>query len=958
MSIISKAINFLISPLGALVGGKAGKLITAAALIAVGIGTGNPGLIMAGLATAASALQKKPKVSPASLDRLNATMEANASRKSVVGLTAMATDVRYQAYTGASQEYIDQIVCAASHKAESADEIWFDSEKAWTVAGGAQGRFNGYLNVDVRLEGNAGNAIAIDSTWTSSCRLTGCAYLHLRYKLTGNSKKAESPFSSSIPSRVTIRGKGALVPDPRLSSGAGGSGSQDMSNQATWAYSTAAGSGRNPACQLLFYMLGWRIGGKLAVGLGIPPARIDFASFIAGANICDESVAIAAGGTEPRYRADGIWSEDDDPDSVLTSLLQAMNAELTDENGKIALRIDYNDLATPVQALSEADIIDGDDWRPSDSAGDVNQVAGRYVDASDTGLYQMRDAPKVTLAGADYGSPDGIQRIDPFDLDKVQSPSQWQRLADLRLQRKQQPGIFSARFNMKGWAATYGRVVTFSHASLGFASKKYRVIRQVLKFDGSVDLSLRDVDPSQYPTGATDIAIVAAAVPTAYDPLNNPLLRAIGEAGTGYSPRSGAAASPIVYEFDGGLDGWAALNDISAFTVSGGILTVAGSGADPYFGRSTSFAGATYPRIRARFRCLAPGSAWDGRAFYQTGGHAYSGSFYKQLAAPPGWADGAWVIGEWDMAALTAGGADWTGNTITAVRLDLAAAAVTVEVDWIAVGDFTDLAVIKGVEDNAEVQADITGKDVIWIKTDASGAALTGQLPRSEVYVLRELGAVVASGVTWSIINSPSGITASMGAGPSTGQGQLDITAMDADEVEIRLKGARSGREDRFYTVTARKDKAAPPSSGGGGGGTGGSTASETVSTSTSSTSAVALSSELVIDLGSVGNVALVASITAAPDNVAPNGSWTFNIRFQHWNGAAWVDVGAGYASSGSVRDNDPDSGGHVVYPANPTISDSFTGTPSATGEKFRLVGYLSAARAHSVTGPISVTGS
>jgi hypothetical protein len=60
------------------------------------------------------------------------------------------------------------------------------------------------------------------------------------------------------------------------------------------------------------------------------------------------------------------------------------------------------------------------------------------------------------------------------------------------------------------------------------------------------------------------------------------------------------------------------------------------------------------------------------------------------------------------------------------------------------------------------VQADITGKDVIWIKTTDAGAALSGQLPRSESYLLRELGAVVATGVTWSITNSPAGITAAM----------------------------------------------------------------------------------------------------------------------------------------------------------------------------------------------------
>jgi hypothetical protein len=257
-------------------------------------------------------------------------------------------------------------------------------------------------------------------------------------------------------------------------------------------------------------------------------------------------------------------------------------------------------------------------------------------------------------------------------------------------------------------------------------------------------------------------------------------------------------------------------------------------------------------------------------------------------------------------------------------------------------------------EPSAEVQADITGKDVIWIKTNSGGTPLTGQLTRSETYALREQGAVVASGVTWSITNSPAGITASF-----SGAGQLDISAFSADEAELRIKATRTGREDRFYTVTVRRDKAAPPTTGGGGGGTGGSTASATVSTSLSSTSAVVLSpSDLVIDLGSVGSVALVASLEAAPDNVAPNGFWTISIRFQRWNGSAWVDVGTGYQTAQSQRVNDPDVGSHLVYSAYPTINDTYSGTPGATGEKFRLVGFLDAARTHSVGGSISVTGS
>ena len=515
---------------------KALRFVASVAPLALSFIPGVGTLLGIGLSLASvvisSALRKKPKVSQETTNRLHSTIDPATARKIVLGRTAMATDVRYHAYTGTNQEYYEQILCVASHKVEAIEEIWFDTELAWTSAGGAQGRFAGYLTVVARLEGSSSNTVTIDSNWGTSQRLTGCAYLHLKFKLTGNTKKAESPFSQSVPTRVTVRGKGAMVPDPRLSTSAGGSGSQSMTSQSTWLYTTAADSGRNPACQLLFYLLGWKIGTKLALGLGMPSTRIDFASFITAANICDESVAKSGGGTEPRYRSDGIFSEDDDPETVLTSILQSMNGELTDENGKIALRIDYNDLASPVVALTEADIIDGDDWRPTDADQDVNVVRGKFTDPSDGALYQLVDYPQVTLTGSDYGSPDGIQRIEAFDLPMVQSFAQAQRLAKLRLQRKQYPGIFTARFNMRAWAASYGRPVTLSHASLGFSAKKFRVVGQKLRVDGTVELTLREHETAQYSWSAEEAAVATPAPPTAYNPLNSPLIQALEESGT------------------------------------------------------------------------------------------------------------------------------------------------------------------------------------------------------------------------------------------------------------------------------------------------------------------------------------------------------------------------------------------------------------------------------------------
>lgn len=359
---MGKVVRVLTSPLS-LISKKAGQIGASIALIGAGIATGNFSLIAAGLSVGASALRgapKAPRPSPESLDRLNASVDPRTPRKIWFGQTAGNTDIRDHEYTD-DQTYLHRFIVCAAHEVNEITEIWFDDKKAWTLAGGVQGEFVGYLTVAPILEGSAGNAINISARMGTSRRYTGCAYVHLRYKLTGNSKKTESPFAQSIPSRITIAGEGALIYDPRKDSTVpGGSGSHRADDQTTWEWDDDAA--RNPALQLLWYLLGWRINGLLSVGKGIPPERIDLESFITAANLCDETVSLAAGGTEPRYRSDGVFSEGDSPTQVIDNLKATMNADLDDVGGKLRLTVFHNDLASPIAEFTDDDMVDGFSW--------------------------------------------------------------------------------------------------------------------------------------------------------------------------------------------------------------------------------------------------------------------------------------------------------------------------------------------------------------------------------------------------------------------------------------------------------------------------------------------------------------------------------------------------------------------------------------------------------------------
>lgn len=505
--------------------------------------SGLAGTVVGGLAAAAFTLgatalsnefglgPKRAAVNRASQDRLFASIDPDASRKMVFGRTAMATDVRYQSYTGTDQEYYHQIICVASHKVEAIEEFWEDNELVWTSTGGVQSNRSGYLTVAVVLEGAAGNAINIDSTWnaTNGCRLTGCAYLHVTRKTTGNSKKSESPYASGVPSRITIRGKGFPTYDARKDSTVGGSGTQRYDDQTTRAWEVSGNAAaRNAAIGLLNYLIGWKINGKLAVGRGVPANRIDLASFIDGANLCDELVALAAGGTEKRYRYDNVHGEDEDGDSVIAAFLNAMNATLDDDGGKLRLRVAHNDLADPQLVLMTEDIVGPFEWNefiPLDQRRNV--VRGRYTDASNAGLYQLAESPPVVIA-----SVDGIERVMPFEAPGVQSPTQHQRLMKQALQRLQYPGSVALLVNAKGYAARRGMVVDLTFYPIGAVNSLWRVAERSIPFDGKVALLLRREHDDLYAWDAEESAPVVAASPSPFDPLNDPLIAGIGDAGT------------------------------------------------------------------------------------------------------------------------------------------------------------------------------------------------------------------------------------------------------------------------------------------------------------------------------------------------------------------------------------------------------------------------------------------
>lgn len=497
------------------VGAAAGAGIAAAGIGAAAAGVASVATLVSIAATAGgSLLSTTARRALTPFDPKVINPDPASPRKLVFGQTTFPVDLRYAEPSGTNQEYIDYIFALAAHKSDAIEQIYIEDDLAWTVGGGAQGKYVGYLTVEVILEAGSGayHTVNAGTIWGSSTRMTGCTTMKVRVKRSDNSKSSQSPFASGINGRWAVIGRGIPVYDPALDSTvAGGSGSQRAATQTTWAYTAGTARGNNPALQLLTYLLGWRIGGVVSVGCGLPVDTIDLPSFATAAALCDESVALAAGGSQRRYEAGRAFADSDDPLAVIRTLLDAMNGELVDDGGRLSLRLAVNDL-TAAFTLTDDDFVSGYSWKP---AAPIEQqytvVRGRYSAPGAT-LYGLVDYPEVAIPRTSLAP-----RPFTLELSAVQEPRRAERIAKQAAVRNLYQGTFVVTLGVRGWLLRRNMVVAVTSSARGWTAKLFRVRSLGFNDDATVDVVLREENAAIYAWSASESAQVTPVAPVVFD---------------------------------------------------------------------------------------------------------------------------------------------------------------------------------------------------------------------------------------------------------------------------------------------------------------------------------------------------------------------------------------------------------------------------------------------------------
>ncbi len=198
---------------------------------------------------------------------------------------------------------------------------------------------------------------------------------------------------------------------------------QSISDPATWQTSY------NPVVNLAHYLCFAPHGPNYSWETRIAPR---LAEWTAAANVCDEAVALKAGGTEARYRVGGFYNYDNAPSDVIGLLLSSFDGWMA-EGGDGALIVRAGKYTAPTLTLDETEgHILGFQFRrftPDNEA--VNELRITFTspahDYTEVETDPWRDEVDIAARGA--------IRTEQLPLTWVQSNGQARRLAKRRMSR-------------------------------------------------------------------------------------------------------------------------------------------------------------------------------------------------------------------------------------------------------------------------------------------------------------------------------------------------------------------------------------------------------------------------------------------------------------------------------------------------------------------------------------------
>lgn len=215
-------------------------------------------------------------------------------------------------------------------------------------------------------------------------------------------------------------------------------------------------------------------------------------SFIAGANICDESQTVTLtrpdGSTQvvtgPRYTCNGVIRTDADPDSVLDELAQSMGGWMVRSGGLWSVQAGA--FSAPVMTLGEADCLGPIETVQGEEGHEVfNGMRGQWWDPA-----QKVRTDYLPYQNAAFVAEDGGAIWAPLNLPFTNELWRCWQLARMLTERSRGETItFPAK--RRALKLKPGQRVLVNNGQLGMAAAVFRVLKKEYKLGGPVMLTLQ-----------------------------------------------------------------------------------------------------------------------------------------------------------------------------------------------------------------------------------------------------------------------------------------------------------------------------------------------------------------------------------------------------------------------------------------------------------------------------------
>ena len=407
--------------------------------------------------------------------------QPTAPRKIVYGSVKVSGPVVFMATTGKS-EFMHIVVALGTHEFQAIDEVYLNEDELSlgtadsqnTQAVTAPEQYTGdVVKISTKLGTSSDPEFGLLRSqlpfgWTANHKLTNIPAIYARLKYDTEA------FPQGIP-QISCVVRGRKVLDTRTSS---------------TAYST------NPALILHDYLT------DTEFGLGCSSDEINTTSFNTAANVCDENVSLAAGGTEKRYSCNGIVDTTDTPEQIIGNILSAMGGSLTYTNGKFSVKAAA--FVSASDTLTDDDFVGGLSINTKPSRRDTfNAVKGQWI--GEATKWEVADYPPVT--SSTFETEDGGDQIfTELPLPFTNSAAMAQRLAKIHLFRSRQNITVTGRMKLTAFKYDIGDTIQLTIERLGFSSKVFEIKSwQLSENDGAlgVDVQLQETASTVYDFNAS-----------------------------------------------------------------------------------------------------------------------------------------------------------------------------------------------------------------------------------------------------------------------------------------------------------------------------------------------------------------------------------------------------------------------------------------------------------------------